>query len=59
MGVCGICDAFIEQKEITKNFLIRIGDFIDGKFHADDSYYFHTKCIAFKLKSETLIKNLI
>ena len=50
MGVCAICGAFIEQKEVTKNFLIRVGDFINGKFHADDSYYFHTKYILIKLK---------
>ncbi len=59
MGVCGICGALIEQKEMFKNFLIRIGDFINGKFHADSSYYFHAKCIANKLKRETLIENLI
>ncbi len=59
MGVCAICGAFIEQKEVPKNFLIRVGDFINGKFHADNSYYFHTKCIVTKLKREPLIENLI
>lgn len=59
MGVCDICGAIIEEKEIPKNFLIRVGDFINGKFHADSSYYFHTKCIATKLKREILVEKLI
>jgi len=59
MGVCGICGAFIEQKEISKNFLIRVGDFINGKFHADNSYFFHAKCIATRLKRGPLVENRI
>ena len=56
MGVCG---AYIKRTEIPKNFLIRVGDFINGKFHADNSYYFYTKCVATILKREILIENLI
>jgi len=59
MRVCAICGSFIEQKEVHKNILIRVGEFIDGKFHADDFYYFHNKCIVPKLKREPLIENLI
>lgn len=59
MGVCGICGVIIAQKEMTDNFLIREGDFINGKFHANKSYYFHAKCIATKLKKQNLIENLI
>ncbi|KKN51143.1 hypothetical protein LCGC14_0625630 [marine sediment metagenome] len=59
MGVCGICDAFIEQRDIQKNFLIRVGDFINGKFQADKSYFFHTKCLTSKLRRETIIENFI
>lgn len=59
MGVCGICSAYIKQTEIPKNFLIRVGDFINGKFHADNSYYFHAKCVATRLKREILSENLI
>jgi len=59
MGVCVICDTFIEQKEMPKSFLIRVGDFIKGKFHADKSFYFHAKYLTSELKRVTLLRNLV
>jgi hypothetical protein len=54
----GICGDFIEQKDVSKNFLIRVGDLIHGKFHADYSCYYHAKSLAIKLKRETPVKNI-
>ncbi len=57
-NLMGICGDFIKQKDISKNFLIRVGDFVHGKFHVDYSCYYHAKSLAIKLKRKTPVKNL-
>jgi hypothetical protein len=54
----GICDDFIKQKDVYKNFLIRVGDLIHGKFHAEYLCYYHAKFLAIKLKRETPVRNI-
>ena len=45
MGICSICGEYVDQKELDNHLNIRLGDFLNGKFQGDATYYYHLICL--------------